>query len=278
MRAIKVAEDALDDSFSAPAATPTARLSSTRPLSLMLGFIIVSAAFAGAQSRPSQCAECHLTRATAPGHGHVMDWESSAHRRSEVGCERCHGGNPAGTRVLQAHFGITNPKTVTSPLNRRNVSATCGTCHRAPYSAFQRSRHAALLKASDPSGPTCVTCHGQAAAQLLSPAAVAGECNQCHGPGKRAPRPDRAAEVRRWLARVGGVRAQLAAVKPMIDAITDRTRQQQLRDAYQQAEVPLDQAVADGHAFVFADSNQRLNLARQRVAALFQSIVSAPSP
>ena len=243
----------------------------------MLGLAALSAALAGAQTQPNQCAECHLAHATAPGRGHVLDWESSAHKRSAIGCERCHGGNPATFQVLRAHAGITSPGNAASPLNRRNVSATCGTCHIGPYSAFQKSRHAGLLKAGDSRGPTCVTCHGEAAAQLLSPDAIAAECNQCHGPGKRAPRPERATEVRRWLERVRGVRAQLEAVRPMIDTVRDARRQQQLRDAYRQAEAPLAQSVVDGHSFVFTDSNQRLDVAQQRTAALHQSIISAPS-
>jgi Cytochrome c7 and related cytochrome c/Cytochrome c554 and c-prime len=243
----------------------------------MLGLAVWSAALAGAQTQPNQCAECHLAHATAPGRGHVLDWELSAHKRSEIGCERCHGGNPAAFSVFRAHFGVTSPGNAASPLNRRNVSATCGTCHIGPYSAFQKSRHAGLLKAGDSRGPTCVTCHGEAAAQLLSPDAIAGECNQCHGPGKRAPRPERATEVRQWLERVRELRAQLDAVRPMIDAVRDTGRQQQLRDAYRQADAPLAQSVADGHYFVFADSNERLDVARQRTAALYQSIISAPS-
>jgi Cytochrome c7 and related cytochrome c/Cytochrome c554 and c-prime len=243
----------------------------------VLGLAVLSAALAGAQTRPNQCAECHMTHATAPGRGHVLDWESSAHRRSEIGCERCHGGNAATHQVLRAHFGVTNLRNPASPLNRRNVSATCGTCHSGAYSAFQKSGHAALLRSGDSRGPTCVTCHGEAAAQLLSPDAIAAECNQCHGPGTRAPRPERAAEVRQWLERVREVRAQLAAVRPMIDAVRDPGRQQQLRDAYRQADAPLAQSVLDGHSFVFAGSNERLTLARQRTAALHESIIGAPS-
>ena len=243
----------------------------------MFGLAMLCAASAGAQTQPNQCAECHLVRATAPGRGHVMDWELSAHKRSGIGCERCHGGNPTAFQVLRAHLGVTSLKNAASPLNRRNVSATCGTCHVGPYSAFQKSRHAGLLKSGNSLGPTCVTCHGETAAQLLSPDAIAGECNQCHGPGKRAPRPERALEVRQWLERVRALRVQLDAVRPMIDAVRDTGRQQQLRDAYRQAEAPLAQAVANGHYFVYADSNQRLDVTRQRTAALYQSIINAPS-
>ena len=73
---------------------------------LMFGLAALSAVVAGAQTPPNQCAECHLSRATAPGRGHVLDWESSAHKRSGIGCERCHGGDPAALQVLRAHFGV----------------------------------------------------------------------------------------------------------------------------------------------------------------------------
>jgi Cytochrome c7 and related cytochrome c/Cytochrome c554 and c-prime len=244
---------------------------------LVLGLGVLSAALASAQAQPNHCAECHLAHPTARGRGHVLDWSVSAHKRSEIGCERCHGGDPAAHEVLRAHFGVTSLRHPASPLNRRNVPATCGTCHSGPYSAFQKSGHAALLRAGDSRGPTCVTCHGEAAAQLLSPDAIAAECSQCHGAGKRAPRAERAADVRQWLERVREVRAQLAAVRPMIDAVRDAARQKQLRDAYRQAEAPLAQSVEKGHSFVFAESNERLNVARQRTAALYQSIIGAPS-
>jgi hypothetical protein len=59
----------------------------------------------------------------------------------------------------------------------------------------------------------------------------------------------------------------------MIDAVRDIGRQQQLRDAYREVDALLAQSVVDGHYFVFAESHERLDAARQRIAALYQSIM-----
>jgi hypothetical protein len=238
-----------------------------------LALLLVTAAYA--QPQLNQCAECHLTSPRASGLGHAMDWDLSAHKRAGIGCERCHGGNPAAPRVLQAHFGVRNLESASSPLNHKNVSEMCGQCHAGPYAAFQKSRHFALLKAGDTKGPTCVTCHGEATAQLLSPDAVAGECNQCHGTGKRQPVPQRAGDVRRLLERVRDPRGRLNAAKLMIDAVGDTARQQRLRQAYHQAEAPMTAAIVNGHSFVFTDTDARLDEARQRITALYQSILGA---
>ena|SRR5438105_2190541 len=235
--------------------------------------VVLTVSLVPAQGQQNRCAECHVANPRAPGRGHLMDWDLSAHKRSGIGCERCHGGDAAASGVLRAHMGILMPPNTASLVSRKNVSATCGTCHVAPYSAFQKSRHYDLLKAGDTKGPTCVTCHGEAAAQLLSPDAIAGECNQCHGSGKRAPRPGRAAQARELLERVRDLRAQLDAARRVIDEVRDTARQRQLRDAYDQAEAPLNQAVTAGHSFVFADSEARLAVARERTAALYQSII-----
>ena len=59
----------------------------------------------------------------------------------------------------------------------------------------------------------------------------------------------------------------------MIAEVRDTTRQQQLRGQYQQTETPLNQAISDGHSFVFTGSEERLNVTRERLAALYQSII-----
>ena len=146
--------------------------------------------------------------------------------------------------------------------------------YAAPYAAFQKSRHYELLRVSDNRGPTCVTCHGESAAQLLAPASVEAECNQCHGPGKRAPRPEPASQVRDLLERVRELRAQLEVARRMIAELRDTTRQQRLQAEYQQTEAPLIQTISDGHSFVFTSGEQQLNLTRERLAKLYQSIIA----
>jgi hypothetical protein len=243
-------------------------------------FVLMLAASAGAHAQVAsvnRCAECHLMRPNAPAPGHVMDWEASGHRRAGVNCERCHGGRPLTSALTLAHLGVMNPRESTSPLNRRNITATCGACHAGPLAAFQRSQHNELLRTGDTRGPTCVTCHGAVAAQRLSPAAIEGQCDQCHGPGKTAPRPERASDMRRWLEEVRGLRAQLDTARVMIDAARDPARRQELLDSHREAAAPLAQAVVSGHSFVFTNRQQLLNVARQRTADLYRSLAGSPS-
>jgi hypothetical protein len=47
-----------------------------------------------AQVQTNHCVECHVSTPTAPGRGHVVDWSTSAHQQAQIGCERCHGGDP----------------------------------------------------------------------------------------------------------------------------------------------------------------------------------------
>ena len=77
-----------------------------------------------------------------------------------------------------------------------SLPRTCGSCHRGPYSQFEKSRHAALLAERNYDGPTCSTCHGYAAGYTLSPGGLDKRCNACHGDGKKAQRPEYAADAR----------------------------------------------------------------------------------
>jgi hypothetical protein len=111
---------------------------------------------------------------------------------------------------------------------------------------------------------------------VLSPEAVAGECAQCHGPGKREPRLEREGEVFRMFDRVRDLRLQLDAAMRVIDAIRDPGRQAQLRQLHREAAAPVDDAVVGAHTFVFTGSARALDDAQQRVAALMQAIAAAP--
>ena len=45
---------------------------------------------------------------------------------------------------------------------------------------------------------------------------------------------------------------------------------------YQQAQVPLTEAVHDGHAFVFTSARERLSVARARATALLERFSNGP--
>lgn len=240
-----------------------------------LGFVLVLALPALAQQ--SRCADCHFARPDAPYPEHLADWDHSAHGRNNVGCEKCHGGNATTFETFFAHREILNSTNPASPVNRQNVPKTCGSCHAGPFVEFQSSQHFASLEKGDTRVPVCTTCHGAAGFNRPSAKALESKCAQCHGPKGVEPRPERAEAARTLYDALHESRDALKAAKPMIARVRDKTRRAQLDDAYQQAEVPLIQAVQAGHRFVYDALKERLSLARQRLEALFGEIVN-PAP
>lgn len=152
-----------------------------------------------AQIQQSRCADCHFARPDAPGARHLSNWELSVHGRNAIGCETCHGGNPTTFEPFQAHQGILRFSNPASPVARANLPATCGKCHSGPFVAFQKSRHYELVRAGNRDAPTCVTCHDEVGAFLLSPKQLEGRCASCHGADKIAPRTEFAPEGRLML-------------------------------------------------------------------------------
>jgi hypothetical protein len=222
----------------------------------------------------SNCADCHFADPRAPGRDHLADWDRSAHGRNRVGCEKCHGGNAATFESMLAHRGILNSAMSTSPVNRRNLPTTCGTCHAGPFVAYQKSMHFDLLKKGDADVPVCSTCHGPVGAERPSPKALEGECAECHGPKGVARRPERAAGARVLYEGINESREMLAVAKPLIARISNRTRRAELEAMYQQAEVPLIQAVQAGHEFVYDNLAERLATARRRIEALLGQLAN----
>lgn len=236
---------------------------------------LCAATSASAQIAPqSGCADCHYAEPRSPRREHLESWDRSPHGRSNVGCEKCHGGNPRTFEALPAHAGILNPIDPKSPVNRRNLPGTCGGCHVGPFVAFQDSKHYELLQSADHKGPTCSTCHGEVDGRILSPKALASQCNACHGPGERAPRADRARQVREQYEALRVVREQMKLAQSLIKRVDDKARRTELAQAYQQAEVPLQRAVHAGHRFVYADLREHLALAQTRVEALLSSLAN----
>lgn len=227
-----------------------------------------------AQAQQSRCADCHFANMQPSFSHHVNEWDLSAHGRANVGCERCHGGDATTFEQTQAHRGIVAPTNPTSPLARANVPATCGTCHVGPFVAFQKSRHYELLRAGNRDVPLCLTCHGDAGSNLLSPKALENQCASCHGAGKANARPEYPANGRLMLQGIRDARAMLKEARGMIGRVNDRTRRARLEQAAQQVDVPLTQATEAGHAFVYDDLQDRLDTARRRLAALFNDLAN----
>ena len=239
---------------------------------ILLAALMLMAPAARAQS--SSCVDCHFANPAAPERDHLGDWERSAHGRASVGCEKCHGGDAASYDASLAHRGIRHSGNAASPVHRRNLPATCGTCHTGPFVHFQKSRHYALLRSGDNRVPTCATCHDAVASALPSPKVLEAECQRCHGPKGTAPRVERAASARILIEGVIESRRMLTATEPFIDRVKDPARQAQLREAYEQAEVPLIEAGRSVHEFVFDNLAERLATARRRIDALVAALAN----
>jgi cytochrome c7-like protein/cytochrome c554/c'-like protein len=247
----------------------------TRVLALLSFVLLSSSAPLFAQLHRSLCADCHYANLGRPNPSHLHEWDSSAHQRAGIGCEACHGGNPTTVEPFLAHQSIVRGHGLDSPVHPSNLPRTCGRCHAGPYIAFQKSKHDALLRTGDRSGPTCSTCHGTAAAQLLNPKALESQCNSCHGKGKKFERLEYADGARVLLQGMREVRQLLETAQPMIKRADDERLRTALQYAFEQAQVPLVEAARDAHSFYFTDSQERLAVARARANALLQRLASA---
>ena len=94
---------------------PDAPTAVRQTLRHILVLILTFSAAALAEAQRSRCADCHF--ATPPDSAgshlgewnrtkHLEDWEMSPHGRNDVGCESCHGGDPATFESFLAHRGI----------------------------------------------------------------------------------------------------------------------------------------------------------------------------
>ncbi len=160
----------------------------------------------------------------------------------------------------------------TSPHARNNVG--CDACHTGPYVAFQGSRHFELLKEDDQRPPVCTTCHSEVAARLLSPRRLEARCKGCHSEDGVGGNPQFPAQARGLLESIREVRTLLDEAQPLIRRVADADRRQELEEQYQQAEVPVIEAVQFGHSFNFERVEERRETARRRVDALLEVLAN----
>ncbi len=142
--------------------------------------------------RNNNCVICHSTVAE-PLHvsSRYYEWQNSRHQMRGVGCDKCHGGNPATNDPKRAHEGVLNVDDPRSALHYRNQPETCGKCHQSVVKAFVQSEHYQKLKGLG-LGASCNTCHGHMATQVVtSPKATADMCARCHDSiNYLTPRPE----------------------------------------------------------------------------------------
>ncbi|MDP2600480.1 MAG: hypothetical protein Q8P84_07110 [Deltaproteobacteria bacterium] len=141
-----------------------------------LFFIIPSAS-----AKEGSCAQCHQTLKTSSLLEHnYADWKGSIHAQKGVGCEACHGGNPATTDPVKAHQGVLPSGNKSSSVYFKNVGKTCGKCHAAEYTEFRKSAHYRMLQNTG-KGPNCLTCHGSMATTVMKYKEMESTCSLCHG-------------------------------------------------------------------------------------------------
>ncbi len=171
-------------------------------------------------------------------------------------------------------LGSGNPA---SPIHRTNLPRTCGACHPGPFAAFQKSKHYELLGEGNPDTPTCVTCHGEVGAYLLSPKSLFAECARCHGTIKSAASADFPVEARMLLSGVFEVRELLDQAKELVGRIKEKDRRALLLAELEGARAPLTEVVEAAHMFVFEKTQERLQAARKRAEFLLEELAN-PTP
>ena len=243
--------------------------------------VVIATCSAAPRAQQSRCADCHfanppqdLSTPSGDATRHLRDWDLSAHSRAGVGCERCHGGDATTFEPLQAHRTVLHWSNPASPVFRQNLPRTCGGCHAGPFTAFQRSRHFALLQTGNRDVPTCATCHGEAGENRPSPKALESECRSCHRAGRPGGHPEHPALGRKMLEGVRDARTQLKEARRLIERVSDKARRARLEQAARQVDVPLTEATQAGHAFVYTNLEERLGVARQRLTALFDTLAN----
>lgn len=131
--------------------------------------------------RDNNCVTCHA-RVLEPVRvsAHFYEWLNSAHAQKGVGCERCHGGDPAATGPQAAHKGVLRAAFPQSSLHPQRLAVTCGACHEQVVRAFTNSKHYQKLRESG-AGPSCTTCHQHMATAVITwPPQTTALCAKCH--------------------------------------------------------------------------------------------------
>jgi hypothetical protein len=234
----------------------------------LVGAMLLLAYASSAQVYQTACADCHIVDRRAPAPEHVVEWSLSPHGRHQVGCDKCHGGDPSASNAADAHRGLLTITNAASPVYFRNLPATCGTCHPGPFTAFQRSRHYELLLSSNRQAPVCSTCHGTVGARLPSPTQVELQCTLCHGEKARARDAEYTETTRRLYESLHEYRERLRFWGSLISDVRDKKQRAQLTKSQAEVESLFRQAVAAGHAFDADELRANVSAARERSDAL----------
>ena len=138
-------------------------------------------------AQQNSCVDCHSDARFLVQNKKLYDyyqaWNLSIHQQEGVSCPDCHGGNPRAKTKAEAHgSAVLGSSNASSPINYRNIPATCAKCHKKVFAEFRQSEHYKHLKvaAQEQQGPNCVTCHGSLNVSVLNVSNVRRTCQQCH--------------------------------------------------------------------------------------------------
>ncbi|MEK6776049.1 MAG: hypothetical protein AABY87_04080 [bacterium] len=143
---------------------------------LIMLFLFMSPVLASAQN---SCVQCHEGIENPAIREFHKEWKASAHSRSGITCEYCHGGDPGKSGKEAAHQGIRNALDRESLVYYTKIPALCGGCHIAAFSEFKTSTHYSNLVTKG-AGPNCVTCHDAMATKIIKPGEIEIFCALCH--------------------------------------------------------------------------------------------------
>ncbi len=136
---------------------------------------------------PTLCGDCHRKNGKASETANLkevnafLDYSSSVHGRglTEKGllpsavCTDCH----------TTHF-ILKESDPRSSVNRKNIPATCATCHKGIYDQYIKSDHAITNDSKQHKYPTCADCHSAHQISDISKDKfmnqVTHQCGTCH--------------------------------------------------------------------------------------------------
>lgn len=220
---------------------------------------------------PSTCVSCHVASPGKPEvAAHLAEWQESKHASRDVGCERCHGGDPEAAEPRWAHRGVLHSSVPRSPVNRSNLPRTCAPCHAAQASAFSTSLHATLLELDDFRAPSCSTCHGSMTARVPSPDVLEARCASCHPSGSsRAAYPRTA---RTGVEEIARIRVRLGEFSSTIAEVGDPIWRGELRAAWDAATRATAGAGTAFHAFDLPRLAAAIETARRETDSLSQGL------
>ena len=146
-------------------------------------------------AQKNSCLDCHLQMddvLKAPAEGFAAD----VHKQFGLGCEDCHGGDPA-----QDDVELAKDRSFKGSPERAKIPEFCGSCHSDSATMrkfnpnlrvdqlvlYWTSRHGQLLKEGDASGAVCTDCHGVHGIQPANfpksqvfPWNIPQTCGRCH--------------------------------------------------------------------------------------------------